>query len=203
MIRYKTKLVKSIRKAEKRSAKHFANMLLMLIICFCVLGGSGYYVYDQITKMEKVIAADKRELRKLVAELRNYEATQEIVEKADIELLNELLTNRVYWTKVLEAMAKYLPEEQPISYWITKFGYREQSRTFSVSGHGYITDRQEQLLALDEYLNKLRADPEYSAVFGSTNLRSATRADESGGTGAVMNERVFFEYISTRRGGER
>ena len=208
MIKYRMNLVKSLRAAEKRSLKHRVSLFFLLIICFSVLGGSGYYSYSQVTAMQRVINREKEAVRRLEAEYRNYQSTQSTVDKADVELLNDLLSRRVYWTRVLDAMAKHLPDEQPISYWITRFGYRDQNRTFTVQGYGYITQEQEQLLALDEYLNKLRADSYYSDVFGSTALRSATRSDEvdqgTGGRGAAtLRERVNFEYASVRKGGAR
>jgi hypothetical protein len=204
MIKYKMNLVKSLREAEKRHKAHGLNMVFMLLACLGVLGVSGYYVYGQIAKMQAVIDNEKEAIKRITAEYRKYQEMQASVGKADIELLNSLLARRIYWTRKLEAMATHLPDAQPTSYWITKFGYREQNKTFAVSGYGYITDRQEQLLALDEYLNRLRADPNYADVFKRTSLRSAVRSDESvtNSAGQIIanNERVSFEYASVRGG---
>jgi len=197
-IKYKMNLVKSIRIAERRQMKHGVNMAFMLIVCFGILALSGFYAYTKLGKMQVEIAKEKAAIRKITAEYREYQEMQTSIDKADVELLNRLLTNRVYWTKVLDGMASHLPAEQPTSYWITKFGYRGQA--FAVHGFGYITEQQEQLLALDEYLNRLRADPNYTEFFNRTNLKSAVRSDESG-QGSRVNERVSFEYASTRKGG--
>ncbi|MDR2577927.1 MAG: hypothetical protein LBC70_03815 [Chitinispirillales bacterium] len=203
MIKYKMNLVKSIRIAERRSVKHRVNLVLLIMACFGILGGAGYYTYDQVVKMQREITRERQKLRRLEAEYRNYQAEQTVIDKSDIELLNELLSKRVYWTRILEAMTKYLPEKEPISYWITKFGFSERSGTFTVQGFGYITEAQEQLLELDEYLNNLRADPNYSEVFGQTFLRSTVRQDEEDGAARELRERINFEYASLRKGTAR
>jgi predicted ATPase len=187
-------LVKSVRAAEERGRKHRAWMVFLVLLCFGLLVVSGYNVFVKLSAMERTISLEREKLKRIEAEYRNYQETQSIVDKEDIELLNALLMSRVYWTKKLEAMASHLPEEQPISYWITRFGYR--APVFTVQGNGYITGKQEQLLTLDDYLTKLRADQNYSDVLGQTQLKSAVRSDEDN------RERVSFEYISIRKGGK-
>ncbi|MCL2182928.1 MAG: hypothetical protein FWB85_05595 [Chitinispirillia bacterium] len=201
MIKYRMNLVRSLRVAEKRDQTHKAWATLMLLGAFVVLAGAGYFVYDRVAGMQRVLNTERTELSRLDAEyqelLKHYESTQSTVDRADIELLNQIQTGRIYWTKKLEAMARHLPENEPISYWITRFNYR--GAAYGVSGYGYITERQEQLLALDDYLNKLRADPNWSDVFGTTSLRSAVRSDEI--EKGVLRERVSFEYASMKKGG--
>jgi len=203
MIRYKLNLVKSVRAAEKRARGERSQMTLIALVCFCALGLAIFSTYIKIEGMEKVVANEKRKLKMIEAEYRNYQEMHVSIDKADIELLNQLQMNRVYWTKKLEAIAKHLPDEQPISYWITKFGYKSNNRTFNVHGYGYITQQQEQLLALDNYLNDLRADVSYSDIFASTFLNSAVRSDEEDNERKVKRDRISFEFSSVRKGAQR
>jgi Tfp pilus assembly protein PilN len=193
MLKYRMNLVKSVRLAEQRNRKHKMLITLLLFACFSVLAAAAYHTYLRIGAMEGTLETERRKLRDIEAEYHTYQSTQETIDKADIELLNDIQQNRVYWTRILEAMASHLPEEEPTSYWITRFGFAPPN--FTVSGFGHITERQEQLLALDEYLGRLRGDPNYSQVFGTTSLRSTVRSDEGD------RERVSFDYASTRRGG--
>jgi len=193
-------LVKSVREAEKRHLKHKANMGFMFFICFGLLVLSGFYVFSQVMAMEGTLIRERSKLRMIEDEYRNYQEATSVIDKTDIELLNQLQSNRVYWTRKLEAMASHLPDEQPISYWITRFGYKDNN--FTVGGFGYITDKQEQLLALDGYLNNLRADANYSDIFGTTFLRSTDRNDDNE-KGGMLRERVSFEYASLRKGAVR
>jgi len=203
MLKYKLNLVKSVRAAERRARQHKSNMLLIALLCFGILGLVVFSTYTKIEGMQRVVANEKRKLKLIEAEYKNYQEMHVSIDKADIELLNQLQMNRVYWTKKLEAIAKHLPDEQPISYWITKFGYKSGTQAFNVHGYGYITQSQEQLLALDNYLNDLRADVNYSGVFGSTFLNSAIRNDESEADHRQKRDRVSFEFSSVRKGAQR
>ncbi|MCL2220072.1 MAG: hypothetical protein FWC23_08190 [Chitinispirillia bacterium] len=196
MIKYRMNLVKSLRMAEKRAARYRTWAVFVVLAGLAALALSGFFVFLRVTEMELALEVERSKLKAIEAEYEIYQEMQAVIDKADIELLNQIQTDRIYWTKILEAMASHLPEEDPISYWITKFGYR--SNTYSVQGFGYITERQEQLLALDNYLNKLRTDANYSSAFGSTYLKSATRSDES--DRGTVRERVSFEYASLRKG---
>jgi len=207
-IRYRINLAKSMLEADKRNSKHRMNMALIFVICFGALGGAALYVYSQLSLMEQTLYDEKLKLLKVQAEYRNYQEETSVVDKADVELLGQLQTNRIYWTRKLEAIAKYLPDAEPISYWITKFGYSDDYKTFTVSGYGYITQRQEQLLELERYLDSLRAEPSYAYVFGATYLKSAVRSDEYllDGTRRERErerDRVSFEFASLRKGIER
>jgi Tfp pilus assembly protein PilN len=197
MIKYRLNLVKLVRSAEKRARSQAFNMAVIAVLCFAAVGLAGFFTYWRIMDMERVIAREKQKLAAIEAEYRSYQETNVSIDKADIELLDRLQRGRVYWTRKLEAMAKHLPNDEPISYWITSFGYG--GNTFHVNGYGYITAKQEQLLELDDYLNKLRDDATYSDVFSPTYLNSAIRSDEEGERGGVR-ERVSFEYSSLRKG---
>jgi Tfp pilus assembly protein PilN len=196
MLKYRLNLVKTVRDAEKRASRQVANMALIAIFCFAALGLAAFFVYVRIASMQLTIAREERKLAAIEAEYRSYQETNVSIDKADIELLNSLQRNRVYWTRKLEAMAKHLPNEEPVSYWITQFGFR--GAAYNVTGYGYITQKQEQLLALDEYLNDLREDASYSDIFSPTYLNSAVRSDED--VGGVRRERVSFDYSSTKKG---
>jgi len=207
-IRYKMNLMKSIIEAEKRNSEHRLKMSLLFIVCFGALGGAALYVYSQLSLMEQTLYAEKLKLLKVQAEYRNYQEEVSVVNKADVELLGRLQTNRIYWTRKLEAIAKYLPDAEPVSYWITKFGYNDNGRTFTVSGYGYITQKQEQLLELERYLDSLRAEPSYAHIFGSTYLKSAVRDDEylrtpDGSKRERERDRISFEYASVRKAAQQ
>jgi Tfp pilus assembly protein PilN len=197
MLKYRLNLVKTVRDAEKRAQRQVANMALIAFFCFAALGLAVFFSYIRVASMRLVIEKEKQKLAAIEAEYHSYQETNVSIDKADIELLNSLQGNRVYWTRKLEAMAKHLPNDDPVSYWITGFGYK--GNTYGVRGYGYITQRQEQLLALDDYLNNLRDDAAYSDIFGATYLNSAVRSDEDV-DGKGLRERVSFEYSSTRKG---
>ncbi|GBU20809.1 hypothetical protein R80B4_00694 [Fibrobacteres bacterium R8-0-B4] len=205
-LKYNINLMRSALEAERRYSKLRLKMAIIFIVCFGALGGAAVYVYAQISLMKHTLYAEKQKLLKVEEEYRKYQEETSVVNKADVELLGRLQTNRIYWTRKLDAMARYLPEAEPISYWITKFGYNDNSKTFTVDGYGYITQRQEQLLELEQYLDSLRAEPSYAYIFGATYLKSAVRNDElplRNTDAGRVRDRVSFEYASLRKGAER
>jgi hypothetical protein len=183
-MKYQINLVRQIRVDEKRMIVLHNRIFVAATFCICLLTLSVVYLVFQILNMEMKISAEKQTLGRIEMEYSKYKATKMQVDKADIELLDNLQGSRIFWTKKLAAMAYYLPE----NYWITKFGY--DARTYKVSGYGYISGQQEQLITLDDYLNKLRADSTYNDVFNTTNFNSVQRSDEEG------RSRISFEYSS-------
>jgi Tfp pilus assembly protein PilN len=124
--------------------------------------------------MQGVLATEQIKLDRLKVEYQKYTAAKLIVDKSDIELLSELQSRGVFWTRKLAAVAKHLPD----NYWITNFSFSGED--LHIHGFGFISKNQEQLLVLDEYLNRLKADTTFSDTFKNLYLNSATRQEGSG-----------------------
>ena len=154
----------------------------MGLACFGVFLASVIYSVLTIWKMEKVIASEKVKLTLVQQEYQKYKAAKLIIGKVDIELLNELQGKGIFWTKKLATLAKYLPD----NYSITHFTYANNE--MRVVGLGQINPQQDQLLILDEYLNRLRSDTLYADLFKKIHLNSAQRGD--GGEGG----KISFEF---------
>ncbi|MFP4014589.1 MAG: PilN domain-containing protein [Chitinispirillaceae bacterium] len=193
MVKYRINMVKMIREEERKARTQRLSILLISLSCFAFLLISIFYSTLQVLGMQLLINKEREKLARIETEYKKYRKTKMTVNKSDIELLDRLQTNRIYWTKKLESMAMHLPDSQPISYWITDFGYKQNS--FTVRGYGYITPMQEQLIELDTYLNNLRMDQNFSDIFRTIYLNSAVRTDEA------VRRRVSFEYSSLRREG--
>ncbi|MBN1128208.1 MAG: hypothetical protein JXA71_04445 [Chitinispirillaceae bacterium] len=187
-MRYNINLVRQLRSDERRAVELKNRLFTIALSCLGLLGIAVLAFTFQILGMETKLANERQELARIELEYGKYRSTRMVIDKADIERLDSLQSNRVYWTKKLAAMAYYLPKD----YWIIKFGY--DGKKFKVSGFGYITPEQEQLITLDEYLNKLRTDSAYVDVFKTTNFVAVARSDEE----KVQQDRVSFEYASLR-----
>jgi hypothetical protein len=173
------------RQAARESARN--RVLWLNTVCFGLLAAALLYGTFQTVRMRSMVAEERTRLAHVKAEYQHYKASEMIVSKADVELLDRLQNNRIFWTKKLLAMARYLPE----NYWITQFDYDLQY--FTVKGYGYITDRQEQLLTLHSYLDALRKEPSFNDEFKSVYLNSTVRTDE-----ANSRERASFSYSCTK-----
>lgn len=185
-MRYTINLVRQIRIEEQKSVRLKNRIFTLAASCSAILIVALLVLVFQILRMQIKLQNEKQEVTRIELEYGKYKATRMVIDKADIERLDSLQANRVYWTKKIAAMAYFLPE----NYWITKFSF--DGKIFKVTGYGYITPNQEQLITLDDYLNKLRADTTYNDVFKTTYFNAVQRSDEEN-----MN-RVSFEYSSMR-----
>jgi len=187
-MKYSINLVRQARLDEHKAEKLNVRLVALNAAGFGVLALALFYGLLQVLGMNQKIDTERQNLLRIEAEYGKYKETKMVINKADIELLDRIQSGRTYWTKKLASMALHLPD----NYWITKFGFDQ--KTFSVVGFGYISPRQEQLITLDDYLNKLRADSLYNDVFATSYLKSTARTDEG------PRERVSFEYVSLNRG---
>lgn len=178
---YHINLVRSLREKERRAEKQRRIHAMVGVACFALLLLAVVYSGLTMWKMERVLAAEREKLVQIQSEYSRYTATRTIVDKGDVELLNRLQGRGIFWTKKLAAMATHLPD----NYSITAFSYHNGE--LKVRGFGFTNPKQDQLLILDAYLNRLRQDTTFSDVFKQIFLSSAQRNDQPG-TGKVAFE---------------
>lgn len=185
-VRYSVNLVRRIRIEEQRALRLKNRIFMLAASCTGLLVIAILVLVSQFLAMRIKIDVEKQQLNRIETEYRKYRATRMVVDRADIERLDALQANRIFWTKKLAALAYHLPE----NYWITRFAF--DGRSLAVSGFGYISLQQEQLITLDNYLNKLRADSTYRDVFANTHFNAVARSDEAD------RSRVSFDFSSLR-----
>ncbi|MDQ3001792.1 MAG: PilN domain-containing protein [Fibrobacterota bacterium] len=171
---YRINLIRDLREKEMKSEKRRRLTGILSLGCFGFFLLSLMYSTLTIWQMERVLKFEEEKLVRLNQEYQKYKSSRLIVDKKDVELLSGLQGRGVFWTKKLAAMAKHLPE----NYWITRFAY--QNGKFIVSGFGYASNQQNQLLILDKYLNDLRKDPDFTDIFNVVQLEFAERKQETG-----------------------
>lgn len=185
-MKYSINLVRQMRLEETKAQRLKSRIFTLAAACTGLLVLAVLVLVFQMLRMQVSLKNERDEVNRIELEYGKYRATKMVIDKSDIQRLDSLQANRIYWTKKIAAMAYYLPE----NYWITKFSF--DGKLFKVTGYGYITESQEQLITLDDYLNKLRADSTYNDVFKATHFNAVQRSDEKG-----LN-RVSFEYSSMR-----
>lgn len=188
-MKYTINLIRSLREKEYREAVARRRGTLLITLCAVLLAVALAYSAWNTVDMLRVIELEREKLARVEAEYRQYQSTTMIVDKGDIELLDKLQNDRIFWTRKLASMALHLPE----NYWVTRFGYGKGNQ-FDVDGYGYISRDQKQLITLDDYLNLLRGDTLFNDVFRNVHLEQARRDDEG------TRERVSFRFSAgTRR----
>ncbi len=186
-MKYSINLVRRIRESEQQTQTARAKVFAVTITSLAILGLAVAYSAQRIMVMHRVLDEERRKLTRIETEYKQYKATEMTVAKSDIELLDKLQGDRIYWTKKIAAMALHLPKD----YWIVHFEHKRKA--FKVDGYGYISPRQEQLVTIDEYLNRLRVDDQFRDPFERVFLTSTKRTDEE------TRRRVSFEYAALPR----
>ena len=170
---YRVNLIRELRDLEVRKERKRRLTVILGVGCFGFFLLSLLYSALTMMQMERVLGREKDKVERLRLEYQKYTAAKLIVDKSDIELLNDLQGKGVFWTKKLAAMAKHLPD----NYWITRFAYSENQ--LEVEGYGYANNQQDQLLVLDGYLNSLRQDSVFTETFARIQLKTVDRRVES------------------------
>lgn len=182
---YKINLIRELRERQKKKEERTRLALILGFGCFGFFLLSIIYSSLTIWQMERVLTHESTQVARLKQEYQKYKASKLIIDKTDIELLNDLKSKGFFWTKKLAALANHLPD----NYSITSFAFEKEM--LRVSGYGYVNPKQDQLLVLDDYLNKLRADTNFSDTFSKLQLKSAERKEEGGKFG--------FNFIATSK----
>lgn len=177
---YRLNLIRELREKEVKAERQHRLSIILVLGCFGFFLLSFLYSALTIAQMESVLSNEKQKVHSLQQEYQKYAAAKLIVDKSDVELLSDLQGKGVLWTKKMAAMAKHLPE----NYWITRFSFN--NNVLMVSGYGYANAQQDQLLILDQYLNRLRKDTTFSDVFTKIQLNLAERREEG--------NRVAFDF---------
>lgn len=177
---YRLNLIRDLREREVKSERQQRLTVILGLGCFGFFLLSLLYSGLTITQMENVLSNEKEKVRRLQQEYQKYTVAKLIVDKSDIELLSDLQGKGGLWTKKLASMAKHLPD----NYWITGFAY--SNNLLKVTGYGFANSQQDQLLVLDQYLNRLRADTSFSNTFTKLQLNMAERNEDGG--------RVAFDF---------
>ena len=186
---YRLNLIRELREREVKSEQKRRMTLILGLGCFGFFILSLLYSGLTIWQMEGVLNHEEKKVKELKQEYQKYKSSKLIVDKSDLELLNSLQGKGIFWTKKFVAIAKHLPD----NYTITSFTYGNDQ--LKVAGYGSLSEQQDQLLVLDDYLNRLRADTSFSDTFKQLQLNLADRKSEGG--------LVLFEFTASIPGKKR
>lgn len=185
--KYQINLVRALREQEREGERRRTRMLGFSLFCFGMLVLSLLYTALQVFSMQTTLKTETAQSGRIQTEYSKYKQTKMLVSKPDLELLDSLQKSRIFWTKKLAALASHLPE----NYWLDNISFTPPE--FSAGGGGYISPQQEQLIAIENYLNDLRADTNYSDIFKKTHFSSTSRS--ALGSQSIIN----FEFTSLRQ----
>jgi len=187
-LKYRVNMIRSVREMERRQEQRRVRAVTLSGVAIGLAALAVFYAVLQCLSMSNIIDARKQRLADIQRRYRRYTEAEQIVGKEDIELLDKLHGGKIFWTGVLAALARHLPE----GYWTTQLRY--DGKTLQVRGEGFAGANQDQLLVIDEYLNKLREDRRFGAVFSKVNLGATGRTGKS----SRGRDLVTFQFTAER-----
>jgi len=173
-VRYTINMVRTIREEERKQHKRQFKLFLFSLLSFGLFALSLAYGALAILPMRAVLHKAETRLNRIEAEYEQYQSTQASIGSEDIKLLDKLYNGKVFWTEVLAAVAYHLPE----GFWTSSFKY--DGKEFTVKGFGRTGGKQDHLIVIDHYINRLRNDEAFRKVFKSVRLNSTSRNDDGG-----------------------
>lgn len=188
-MKYKINMVSELRAKERRDYLNEIKLSAVVFVTMGMLFMSMFYSGIQVLRMQGELFQAQRKLKLLEMEYERYQATNMSINKEDLMLLDSLQRTRFFWTKKLSAMAQPLPE----NYWVNAIEFKNDK--LRVDGFGYIDDKQKQLITLDDYLNIIRFDSNFSTGLPVVSLVETRRDDEEEGEKRKQTrERVSFDF---------
>ncbi len=184
-MKYSVNMIQDLLKEEKRIKIRTLRRVTYMLLAFGILLLALFYAALKFLYMKQLIDFEQAKLDKIEEEYNKYQNISMVVNRMDIELLDKLQHDRIFWTKKLVATALYLPE----NYWIEEIYY---DKIYSVNGYGYTVPEQKQLITMDSYLNMLRKDSTFNNDFTTTSLNLVVRNDEDN------IERVLFKLSASK-----
>lgn len=172
-VRYTTNLIRTLR-IEERKAEQLQRLTAILTTgSFAFLGLAILYGVLNFWSMNAVIQVETDNLNHLREEYKKYQATQETVDKGDVELLNQLQTGGIFWSKKLAALGRHLPEGHLLN------SIKFEGSNLRVTGMTGPEAGQDDLLVLQRYLQDLEKDPTFNQDFPKLRLTSVLRGKDS------------------------
>jgi Tfp pilus assembly protein PilN len=158
-VMYKLNLIKKLRAEQYKEEQARLRRTILFTIYYGLLVVVFFFYMFYYLGLKEKRDTKIMELKKIERDIQSLEQSSEAITREDLQLLNRLQKDRIFWSKKMVVLASGLPE----SYWIESLGYRGEK--LEVKGRGYISAKQEQLLVLDDYLAVLRNNKEFMQDF--------------------------------------
>jgi Tfp pilus assembly protein PilN len=185
-VRYSTNLIRTLRSQEAKSEQRQRLTAIFAIGGFTLLSLAVVFAALNIWSMAKVLTVETQNLDRLKQEYQKYTVSKDIIDKADIELLDNLQTSNIFWSKKLAVLGRHLPAGCSLT------DLRFQDDNLQVTGIAQSLPDQNELLVLEKYLQDLRTDPNFNQHFSSVRLTTASRHADGAGS-------VAFDFVAQNR----
>lgn len=145
-----------IKVQAERERKTFRNAVIAFAIGFLVL------VVLMITvnsNLSKKVESRKKFLNQTEAQLKTFETGSEFLSNADLDRLSDTFNNRIFWAKKMVALGNEITDKLAVS----KLSF--SNGILTLNGITPINSGVKELDLINEFINRLKANPEISNDF--------------------------------------
>ena len=136
---------------------------------------------------DKVIDQKKSEIKRIKQEIKDLRAKGKNLSKEDIMSLAKLEQDRFLWARNMELLGEMTPEDMAIT------GMKFKHNKLMVSGIANVYKDRKDFEIIDNYVNTLRNNKEFSENFNPIKFQGHSRSNARGQE--VMN----FDVIATAK----
>ena len=161
----------------------------LVIVLLAYLWGLHYKMNSrsEFEKLKKNIQSSARDAGVRFSSISDLEA-ERTKDKIKVDSIKARIDRRSYLTPKLSKLVNYLPD----GIWLTALSIQEESGKLAVimSGSAYSDDAEKNIAVIDEFLNKLNSDAEFSKKINKLVLLSVSK-DKNSPEGRVVTSFRF------------
>ncbi len=140
--------------------------------------------------LEAKLQSRKELLKSIRDEIKTYEVSGDFLSKNDLERLTTISTQRIFWTKKLEALSDITTDNIAITHFSFKAG------NLSLYGITRVDKDHNEFILIDDFINQLKSDEQISKDFPEIKFVKSNRDKEKD----VEIMRFQIDAISREKG---
>ncbi|MDO9578852.1 MAG: hypothetical protein Q7J16_13295 [Candidatus Cloacimonadales bacterium] len=155
-----------LRKQKEREKKTFWSTAIIYTVIFFVTVG---FALSLTNSLNRKIANRSKLLNSIRDEIKAYEVSGEFLSKKDLERLQTISTQRIFWSKKLVALSEKTTDVIAI----THFSFKNDH--LSLFGITRLDKDQNEFILIDDFIKELKNDEQISQDFPAIKFVKSTR----------------------------
>ena len=137
---------------ERKRRTYIINVLLIIVVIIAIFG---YHVY-QTYLLDKMIEQRKKTISQLTDQIAALEQQADFVGKDDVLALQELVDERIMWSKKFATLSEITPENMTIT---NVFYYNKRLR---IEGLSKIIPGEREFDRVVNFMDRIKSNPEFN-----------------------------------------
>lgn len=150
----------------ERDNKTFRNAVIVYLAGALIMFAGLIFLNNSLKKKVEI---REKDLAKAKAELSSYVGQKDYLSVGDVNRLAQTFTNRIFWTRKLEALSNEIDRQLAIR----KLNF--SNGVLTLNGIIEVNESLKELLVINEFIDRLKANPDISNDFPEIKSGQVTR----------------------------